>query len=376
MPSSRSSTSSAKGVPRCIANPRPKWASWYKFAPVETIQSMKPASRSGMMVDMPSPAGVIAPVRLIPTVTSSSSISSAYRRHASARRPALYARNALSTRSATVSRPVTGLGSMRGPRRKSLRDMVPPLAPSGLVGWHRKRLAAALAGAAYDLHGLARAVGDVQQVEILGGDLALPRDAVAQPPGEPLPVLQAEQDDREVFHLARLHQRERFEQLVHRAVTARKHDEGGRILHEHRLADEEVSEVDGALDVGVEPLLERQLDVATDREAVPFLAAAVRRLHDPRAAPGDDGEPVLREHARGRDGLLVVRVVRRRARGPEHRDRVVHVGERVEPFDELPHDPQHPPRIGPGERPPLAGDLREEPFVLSDRRALRAAQAL
>src|SRR6266581_4544995 len=133
---------------------------------------MKPASRSGMMVDMPSPAGVIAPVRLIPTVTS------------------------------------------------------------------------------YDLHGLARAVGDVQQVEILGGDLALPRDAVAQPPGEPLPVLQAEQDDREVFHLARLDQRERFEQLVHRAVTTRKHDEGGRILHEHRLADEEVAEVDGALDVG------------------------------------------------------------------------------------------------------------------------------
>src|SRR5207247_7800142 len=129
---------------------------------------MKPASRSGMMVDMPSPAGVIAPVRLIPTVTSSSSISSAYRRHASARRPALYARNALSTRSATVSRPVTGLGSMRGPRRKSLRDMVPPLVPSGL-GWHRERLAATLAGAAYDLDGLARAVGDVQQVEILGG---------------------------------------------------------------------------------------------------------------------------------------------------------------------------------------------------------------
>src|SRR5207249_586573 len=122
----------------------------------------------------------------------------------------------------------------------------------------------------------------VQQVEILGGDLALSRDADAQPPGEPLPVLQAEQDDREVFYLARLDQRERFEQLVHRAVTARKHDEGGRILHKHRLADEEVAEVDGALDVGVEPLLERQLDVATDREAVSFLAAAVRRLHDPR----------------------------------------------------------------------------------------------
>src|SRR2546427_8651872 len=42
-----------------------------------------------MMVDIPSPAGVMAPVRLIPTVTSSSSISSVNRRHPSARRPAL-----------------------------------------------------------------------------------------------------------------------------------------------------------------------------------------------------------------------------------------------------------------------------------------------
>ena len=41
------------------------------------------------MVDMPSPAGVIAPVRLIPTVTSSASIRSANRRQPSASRPAL-----------------------------------------------------------------------------------------------------------------------------------------------------------------------------------------------------------------------------------------------------------------------------------------------
>ena len=46
------------------------------LAPVETIQSMKPASSSGMIVDMPRPAGVIAPVRLIPTVTSSASMRS------------------------------------------------------------------------------------------------------------------------------------------------------------------------------------------------------------------------------------------------------------------------------------------------------------
>src|SRR2546426_7137067 len=48
---------------------------------------MNPASSRGMMVDIPSPAGVMAPVRLMPTVTSSSSISSVNRRHPSARRP-------------------------------------------------------------------------------------------------------------------------------------------------------------------------------------------------------------------------------------------------------------------------------------------------
>src|SRR5439155_26111989 len=93
----------------------------------------------------------------------------------------------------------------------------------------------------------------------------------------------------------------------------------------------------------------------------------------PPVMMGNPSSASMRAHDAGRP---VLREGRRRARGPEHRDRVVHVGERVEPFDELPHDPQHPPRIGPGERPPLAGDLREEPFVLSDRRAWRAAQAL
>src|SRR6266704_4386779 len=272
-PSSRSSTSSMNGVPRCISSPMPKWASWYRLAPVETIQSTNPASSSGMMVDMPRPAGVIAPVRLIPTVTSSASINSVNSRHPSARRPALYARNALSTNSATVSRPLIGLGSMRGPRRKSFRVMVPSgvaLRVEGGIG-----PVPALAGLPHELHGLSGGVGNVPEVEILGGDLPLPRHPVAQPVGEALPVLPAEENDREVLHLAGLDQRKRLEQLVHRAVPAGKHDERGRVLHEHRLANEKVAEVDRALHVRVETLLERQLNVAADGQPVPFLTAAV-----------------------------------------------------------------------------------------------------
>ena len=61
-----------------------------------------------------------------------------------------------------------------------------------------------------------------------------------------------------------------------------------RVLHEHRLAGEEVAELDAEVDVGVERLLVRQLDVAADREPAALLAAAVGRLHRARAAAGDD----------------------------------------------------------------------------------------
>src|SRR5256885_10066470 len=43
-------------------------------------------------------------------------------------------------------------------------------------------------------------------------------------------------------------------------------------------------------------------------------------------------------------------------------------------FDELPHDPQDPPRVRLDERPSLAGNLSEEAFVLSDRCALRSEE--
>src|SRR6266511_2791709 len=217
-PSSRSTTSSANGVPRCMAMPRPKWASWYRFAPVETTQSRNPASSSGMIVDIPRPAGVIAPVRLIPTVTSSARMRSANSRQPSPSRPALYARNALSTSSAVVSLPVMGFGLMRGPRRNSLGVISSGV--EGLIG-----AGAALPGFDDPAHHLSGVFGDPEQLQVLGGNLPFGRHAVPQPVGEPLPVGPAEQHDRELLHLARLHQRQRLEQLVHRAVPAGKHDE-------------------------------------------------------------------------------------------------------------------------------------------------------
>ena len=72
------------------------------------------------------------------------------------------------------------------------------------------------------------------------------------------------------------------------------------------LAGEEVAELDAEVDVGVEPLLVGQLDVAADRQAAALLAAAVGRLHDPRAAAGDDGVAGLGEHPADLRAMRVV----------------------------------------------------------------------
>ena len=68
------------------------------------------------------------------------------------------------------------------------------------------------------------------------------------------------------------------------------------------------------VDVGVEALLVGQLDVAADRQPAALAAAAVRRLHDPRAAAGDDREARLGEAPGDPPGELVLgRAGRQRA---------------------------------------------------------------
>ncbi len=216
----------------------------------------------------------------------------------------------------------------------------------------------------------------MNQVQVLGGDLALGGHAVAQPLDQATPVLRSHQHDREVFDLAGLDEGEGFEHLIQGAEPAREDYEGGRVLHEHRLPDEEVPEVDGALHVRVDVLLEGQLDVAADGETVPLLRPAIRCLHDSGATPGDHREALLGEQLGGRDRLLVDRVVRLRASRPEDGDGVADIVQGVEPFDELPHDPEHPPRVRMGEGPPLiGGGRREKPFVFSGRLG-RAARLL
>src|SRR6185436_20760213 len=96
---------------------------------------------------------------------------------------------------------------------------------------------------------------------------SLAQHARLQPAQESRPVIAAEKNDGESVDLTRLNQRQRLEQLVESSESAREDNECHRVLDEHRLADEEVAEIDQRIDVGVGTLLERQLDVATDRAA-------------------------------------------------------------------------------------------------------------
>ena len=64
----------------------------------------------------------------------------------------------------------------------------------------------------------------------------------------PGPVLTADQHDRERGDLLGLDQRQRLEQLVEGAEAAGEHHEALGVLHEHRLAGEEVAEVDPDVD--------------------------------------------------------------------------------------------------------------------------------
>ena len=94
-------------------------------------------------------------------------------------------------------------------------------------------------------------------------------------------------------------------------------------------------------------LLVGQLDVAADREAAALLAAAVRGLHDARAAAGDDRVALPRRAAgRSRAPTRSAGSPSADARRAEDRDRRADPGERVEAFDELAQDPQRAPRIG------------------------------
>jgi hypothetical protein len=139
-------------------------------------------------------------------------------------------------------------------------------------------------------HRLVHVVRHVEQQQVLLGRLALGDHRAAEPVDQAAPVVAAEEDDREARDLLGLDEREGLEELVEGAEAAGQDDEALGVLDEHHLPDEEVAEVQADVDVRVQPLLERQLDAETDRDALRLQGALVGRLHRARAAARDDGE--------------------------------------------------------------------------------------
>jgi hypothetical protein len=119
--------------------------------------------------------------------------------------------------------------------------------------------------------------------------------------------------------LARLDQRERLGQLVEGPEAARHDDKAERVLEEQHLAHEEVVAGDDPIEVRVDVLLERQLDIAASGAATDVLRAAVGRLHDARPATRHHGEAVLRQESAKCAGLLGVAVIFGKPRGAKDR---------------------------------------------------------
>src|SRR5205807_8500438 len=122
-------------------------------------------------------------------------------------------------------------------------------------------------------------------------------------------------------------------------------DEGHGVRDEHRLADEEVVELDAQVDVFVEALLEGQLDVQADGEPASLTRAHIGRFHRARPASGDDGKAPAGERRRQGARGIIHRVGWTNARRAEEGYGRTERGQRIKARHELRLDPQHSPGV-------------------------------
>src|SRR5699024_3293518 len=139
------------------------------------------------------------------------------------------------------------------------------------------------------LDGLVDVVGQVQPIDVGLLDHPAGEHGAAQPVQQRGPVVDADEHDGETGDLARLGEGDRLEDLVESAEAPRQHEEALAVLDEHRLAREEVAEVDAEVDVGIQPRLEGEFDAQADGGPAGLTGTLVRGLHGARAAAGDHG---------------------------------------------------------------------------------------
>src|SRR5712691_4431046 len=201
-------------------------------------------------------------------------------------------------------------------------------------------------GSGRHLGRLFRVVCERHELQVVGRDRAGRQHVLLEPLEKAAPVRGAEEDDRKVLDLPGLRERQRFEQLIEGAEPAGEDDKPAGVLDEHVLADEEVAELDAEVDVAVQRLLVRKLDVAANRQPARIVAALVDRLHDPWPAAGDDRKAAIGERAADLLAGLVVGVLVLGPRRTEDGHRGAYLVERIEALDELREDAEDAPWVG------------------------------
>lgn len=111
-------------------------------------------------------------------------------------------------------------------------------------------------------YGFVWVVGPLYQIHVDGVDGTAFDEGVVDEGLEVGPELFTHDDDWEAFDFFGLDEHQGFEDFVEGPESSGQHDERGGVFDEHDLADEEVVEVDEAVEVGVWVLLHGEFDVA------------------------------------------------------------------------------------------------------------------
>ena len=186
-------------------------------------------------------------------------------------------------------------------------------------------------------------IDDLQNIKIGGGDLSFLQDDVFQPVKKAFPVGRSDQNHRKRLDLVSLNEGNGFKKFIHRSKAPGKDDVGDGILDEHHLPDEEVTEAQCDVGIGVRFLLHGKFHVETDRFSPCQGGPFVGRLHGPRSSSGNDPEAVLREEPADLFGLFVNGIPRRHAGRPEDADGGMVAGEGIKAFNKLSHNMEHSP---------------------------------
>lgn len=108
-----------------------------------------------------------------------------------------------------------------------------------------------------------------------------------------LVIVVVHEDYGKPVDLFRLDQRHRFKEFVKGAEPAGHNDEAIGVLEKEHFADEEVPNVDGAIEVGIGFLFEGKFDIDSNASTANVFGAAIGSFHDPRSTAGHDCESKL-----------------------------------------------------------------------------------